>query len=147
MEEELEKLTGTVEDITYFSEETGYCVAEISTAQEGVTIVGNMGELVVGSEIECVGKWAFHPSFGRQFKVETVSQTLPADAGGMLRFLSSGAIKGVRESTATKIVEAFGADSFNVIENEPERLAQIKGITRKKAREISEEFKKQFLAR
>ena len=55
MEEELEKLTGTVEDITYFSEETGYCVAEISTAQEGVTIVGNMGELVVGSEIECVG--------------------------------------------------------------------------------------------
>lgn len=147
MEEELEKLTGTVEDITYFSEETGYCVAEISTAQEGVTIVGNMGELVVGSEIECVGKWAFHPSFGRQFKVETVSQTLPADAVGMLRFLSSGAIKGVRESTATKIVEAFGADSFNVIENEPERLAQIKGITRKKAREISEEFKKQFLAR
>lgn len=147
MEEELEKLTGTVEDITYFSEETGYCVAEISTAQESVTIVGNMGELVVGSEIECVGKWAFHPSFGRQFKVETVSQTLPADAGGMLRFLSSGAIKGVRESTATKIVEAFGADSFNVIENEPERLAQIKGITRKKAREISEEFKKQFLAR
>lgn len=147
MEEELEKLTGTVEDITYFSEETGYCVAEISTAQEGVTIVGNMGELVVGSEIECVGKWAFDPSFGRQFKVETVSQTLPADAGGMLRFLSSGAIKGVRESTATKIVEAFGADSFNVIENEPERLAQIKGITRKKAREISEEFKKQFLAR
>ncbi len=147
MEEEFEKLTGTVEDITYFSDETGYCVAEISTVQEGVTIVGNTGELVVGSEIECVGQWVFHPSFGRQFKVETVSQTLPADAGGMLRFLSSGAIKGVRESTATKIVEAFGADSFDVIENEPERLAQIKGITRKKAREISEEFKKQFLAR
>ncbi len=147
MEEEFEKLTGTVEDITYFSDETGYCVAEISTVQEGVTIVGNTGELVVGSEIECVGQWVFHPSFGRQFKVETVSQTLPADAGGMLRFLSSGAIKGVRESTATKIVETFGADSFDVIENEPERLAQIKGITRKKAREISEEFKKQFLAR
>ena len=79
MEEELEKLTGTVEDITYFSEETGYCVAEISTAQEGVTIVGNMGELVVGSEIECVGKWAFHPSFGRQLK-RSAKHCLPMQA-------------------------------------------------------------------
>lgn len=147
MEEELERITGTVEEIIFYSEKTGYCVAEISTPQESATVVGNMGELAVGSEIECVGKWGFHPTYGRQFAVESVSQTLPADAGGMLRFLSSGAIKGVRESTALKIIESFGAESFDVIENEPERLAQIKGITRKKAREISEEFKKQFLAR
>ena len=143
----LEKLTGTVEEISFYNEETGFCVAEVNTGEEGVTVVGAVGELAEGTHIECEGVWDFHPSFGRQFKAQTVRQTLPADAGGILRYLSSGIIRGVREATATKIVERFGSDTFNVIENEPERLAEISGITRTKARKISESFKMQFAAR
>ena len=86
--EALEKLTGTVEDISFYNDVTGFCVAEINTGDEGVTVVGAIGELAVGTEVECEGKWDFHPSFGRQFKAETVRQTLPADAGGILRYLS-----------------------------------------------------------
>ncbi len=145
--ETLEKLTGTVEDVSFYNESTGFCVAEINAAGEGVTVVGAVGELVVGTEVECEGQWDFHPSFGRQFKAQTVKQTLPADAGGILRYLSSGIIRGVREATAAKIVEAFGANTFEIIENEPERLADIKGITKAKARQISREFKAQFAAR
>lgn len=146
-EEMLEKLIGTVEEISFYSSETGFCVAEISTDSEGVTIVGAMGELTVGAKIECLGRWDIHPSFGRQFRVESVSQTLPADAAGILKYLSSGAIKGIREATATKIVEAFGVNTFDVLENEPERLASIKGITHTRARQISNDFKSQFVAR
>lgn len=144
---ELERLIGTVEDVSYYNEGTGFCVAEINTGDEGVTVVGAIGELAVGAEVECFGEWGIHPSFGRQFKAENVHQTLPADVGGILRYLSSGIIRGVRESTATKIVEMFGASTFDVIENEPERLAEIKGISRSKARKISEDFKTQFAAR
>ena len=144
---ELEKLTGTVEEVSFYNESTGFCVAEINTGEEGVTVVGAVGEIAEGTMVECEGKWDFHPSFGRQFKAETVLQTLPADAGGILRYLSSGVIRGIREATATKIVEHFGANTFDVIENEPERLAEIKGITKAKARQISKDFKTQFAAR
>lgn len=145
--EVLENLIGTVEDVTFYSEETGFCVAEINTGEEGVTVVGSLGELAIGATVECRGVWGFHPTFGRQFKAESAVQTLPADAGGILRYLSSGIIRGVRESTATKIVEAFGVNTFDVIENEPARLATIKGISHAKARQISKEFKAQFMAR
>lgn len=148
MSEEIqEKLTGTVEEVSFYNETTGFCVAEISTESEAVTVVGPIGELTIGSKIECLGNWDMHPSFGRQFKAESVSQTLPADAAGILKYLSSGVIRGVREATAAKIVEAFGVNTFDVIENEPQRLATIKGINASKARQISKEFKSQFMAR
>lgn len=148
MSEEIqEKLTGTVEEVSFYNETTGFCVAEISTEGEAVTVVGPIGELTIGSKIECLGNWDMHPSFGRQFKAESVSQTLPADAAGILKYLSSGVIRGVREATAAKIVEAFGVNTFDVIENEPQRLATIKGINASKARQISKEFKSQFMAR
>ncbi len=148
MSEEIqEKLIGTVEEISFYNETTGFCVAEISTESEAVTVVGLIGELTIGSKIECLGNWDMHPSFGRQFKAESVSQTLPADAAGILKYLSSGVIRGVREATAAKIVEAFGINTFDVIENEPQRLATIKGINASKARQISKEFKSQFMAR
>nr|MCR5208017.1 ATP-dependent RecD-like DNA helicase [Eubacterium sp.] len=143
----LEKLKGTVEDVSFFNEDTGFCVAEINTGEEAVTVVGAIGELAIGCEAEFNGVWDFHPSFGRQFKAETVHIMLPADAGGILRYLSSGIIRGVREATAAKIVERFGSDTFNVMENEPERLAEIKGITKTKALKISENFRMQFAAR
>ena len=136
-----------VEEVSFYNEDTGFCVAQINTGDEGVTVVGAVGLIAEGSEVECEGVWDFHPSFGRQFKAETIRQTLPETAGGILRYLSSGIIRGVRQSTAEKIVEAFGEKTFDVIENEPERLAEIKGISRKKAREISRDFKNQHASR
>ncbi|MGN1420378.1 MAG: ATP-dependent RecD-like DNA helicase [Eubacterium sp.] len=147
MAEELENLTGIVEDITYRNDSNGYGVIEIATGEEYVTVVGILGNVVIGEEIVFQGEWTLHPTFGRQFKAERLQHTLPADASGMLRFLAGGIVKGVREATATKIVEKFGADTFNVIENEPERLAEIKGINKSRAKKISQDFKMQFAAR
>ena len=145
--ERQEKLIGTVEDVTFYNESTGFCVAEINTGEEAVTVVGAVGQLAVGTEVECSGKWDFHRSFGRQFKAESVIQRLPADINGILAYLSSGIVRGVRSATAQKIVEAFGTQTFEVLENEPERLAKIKGISSSKAREISKDFKCQFASR
>lgn len=143
----IEILKGSVEDVSFYNEESGFCVCEVNTGEEIATVVGPIGQIVIGEEVEFQGEWTFHQSFGRQFKATSAKQTLPADASGILRYLSSGIIKGVREQTATKIVEAFGVNSFNVIENEPERLATIKGISKKQAVKISENFKMQFAAR
>lgn len=140
-------LIGIVEDVTFYNENTGFCVAEINTNEESVTVVGAIGQLAVGTEVECVGHWGFHQSFGRQFQAESVVQRLPADISGILAYLSSGIVRGVRAATATKIVEAFGTQTFDVLENEPERLAKIKGISATKAREISKDFKCQFASR
>ena len=142
-----ENLIGTVEDISYYNEATGFCVAEVNTGEEGVTVVGELGALAVGAEVECRGIWVMHPSFGRQFKAQSAVQTMPADVGGILKYLSSGIIRGIREATATKIVEKFGTQTFDVLENDPARLATIKGISSAKAREICQNFKAQFSAR
>ncbi len=147
MSEELENLTGTIEDITYQNESTGFAVIEIDAGDEFVTVVGVLGTVCVGEECVFQGEWVMHQTFGRQFRAERLQRTLPADAAGMLRFLSNGIIKGVREATATKIVEKFGSDTFSVIENEPERLAEIKGINKSRAQKISRDFKMQFAAR
>ncbi len=146
-ENNLENLIGTVEEVTFYSEVTGFCVAEINTGEEGVTVVGELGELAVGARVECRGEWGFHPSFGRQFKAQSVIQTLPADVGGILRYLSSGAVRGIRSATAEKIVEAFGTQTFDVLENDPVRLSKIKGISAAKARQICTDFKSQFAAK
>lgn len=147
IEKGLEHIKGAVEEITYYNEENGYTVMEISSGSEGVTIVGNFPQLAVGSQIEAYGEWIIHPSYGRQFKAQTLTETLPQDAAGILRYLSSGIIKGVREATAVKIVEAFGSEAFDVIENDVNRLAGIKGISKPKAREIQKSFKEKFASR
>ena len=147
MEREPDNLTGIIEEITYSNDSTGFGVVEVDADGEIVTVVGVLGAVAVGEEVIFQGEWVMHPTFGRQFKALRLQRTLPADASGMLRFLSAGIVKGVREATASKIVEKFGADTFNVIENEPERLAEIKGITKQRAKKISKDFKMQFVAR
>lgn len=147
MSQELENLTGTIEEITYQNESTGFAVVEINAGDEYVTVVGVLTGVVIGEEAVFQGEWVMHPSFGRQFKAVRMQRTLPVDASGMLRFLAGGIVKGVREATAVKIVEKFGADSFRVIENEPERLSEIKGISKARAKKISQDFKMQFAAR
>lgn len=145
MEKELENLTGTVQEITFNNEENGFTVMDIVTDEgEYVTVVGNFPQIVEGEGVLLRGEWVIHPSFGRQFKASLVEQTMPADASSILTYLASGIIKGVGESTAVKIVEAFGTESFDVIENDVDRLASIKGISKPKARKIQQEFKSQI---
>lgn len=146
-DEQLENLKGTVEEITFYNEDNGFTVMVISANQEPVTVVGEFPRLVEGEEVALKGEWAIHPTFGRQFKASYAEQTMPSDAAGILRYLSSGIIKGVREVTAVKIVEAFGAEAFDVIENDVARLASINGISKDKARKIQKSFKEQFASR
>lgn len=139
---ELTEITGTVEFITYFNEENGYTVLEISSGGELYTATGNTGKLYQGEKITLSGVWNIHPTFGKQFKIDSCRREAPETAGEMLSYLSSGIIKGVKEKTAQKIVERFGEESFYIIESFPDRLAEIKGISKEKAREISREFVK-----
>ena len=117
----LENLTGTIEEITYFNEENGYTVMVISSEGEPLTVVGSFPQLAEGVEVRLLGEWVNHSTYGNQFKASLVEQTLPSDAAGILRYLASGIIKGVRESTAVKIVEAFGTEAFDVIESASRR--------------------------
>lgn len=143
--DEKAEIAGSVEHIIYQNEENGYTVCEImSVEDEKITVVGEMPYLSTGEMIKAVGKWVNHSSFGRQFKVEYYEKELPASENAILKYLSSRTIKGIGPSTALKIVGQYGVDTFDVIENHPEWLAEIPGITMKKAKQISEDFKAQF---
>lgn len=146
-EKKLESIKGTVEEITFYNQDNGYTVMEILCGNEAVTVVGNFSQLAVGSQIEASGEWTVHPSYGRQFKADTLTETLPQDAAGILRYLSSGIIKGVGRATAEKIVNAFGSESFDVIEKDIDRLSSIKGISKPAARKIQRSFIEKFASR
>ena len=145
--ENTENLTGVIEDITFFNEENGYTVMDISVNNEILTVVGNFPKLASGEKVVLEGEWVNHPTFGAQFKADLVERALPADAAGILRYLASGIVKGIGESTAVKIVEAFGTEAFDVLENDVDRLSSIKGISKPKARKLQREFKAQFASR
>lgn len=137
-------LSGTVDNITYRNDENGYCVFELETDNDLVTVVGIMPMLNVGEQLTLKGEFTTHPTYGEQFKAELCERSVPTTSGAVLRYLSSGAIKGVGPVTAAAIVDKFGDFSLDVIENAPERLSQVKGISKSKAVKIGEEYKKQF---
>ena len=136
-------LEGSVEGIIYMNDENGYTILEICLEKgEIVTAVGIMPYVGEGENLKVYGKWVHNPKYGRQFSVSSYEKVMPADKTSILRYLASGAIKGIGPKTAIKIVELYGEDSFEVIENHPEWLAQIPGISGKKAIEIGENFQK-----
>ena len=136
------KLSGSVEGIVYSNEENGYTICDIATGDgDIVTVVGYLPYISEGDSVTLYGKWVHNAKYGRQFAADTFERTLPSDTASMLRYLSSRTIKGIGPKTARKIIDEFGEDSFDVIENHPEWLARVSGITPKRAREISEEFK------
>ena len=140
-ENEKETVTGTVDSVIYQSDETGYTVCEIEDENgEMQTLVGTMPYLSEGDTVTAAGKWTTHPAYGRQFKVEMYEKTLPTTENDILRYLASGAVRGIGPKTAEKIVDKFGEDSFDIIENHPDWLSEIPGISRKKALEMSESF-------
>lgn len=143
-ENEKATVEGTVEEVIFSNPENGYAVCLVACGDEPVTIVGTLPFLGEGEYIRAAGTWQQHPSFGRQLKVETYEKTLPKDEESIFRYLSSGAVKGVGPVTATRIIEKFGADALDVIEHHPDWLCDIKGVTKKRAEEISECFRSQF---
>lgn len=140
----LEKLCGTVEGIIYANEKNGYSILDFGTAEnELITVVGTMPYVGEGDELTVYGRWIHNPKYGRQFRVEQFEKSLPSDAAAILRYLSSHSIKGVGPKKAQKMVDLFGEDTFEVIENHPDWLTQIPGISQKAAMAISQEFKQQ----
>ncbi len=133
-------LQATIEDIIYQNEENGYTVCTIECEGEEVSCVGNMLGIHAGEDIEIVGSWVTHPIYGKQIRVETYIRSIPKTVQGMERYLASGVIKGIGAKTAKKIVKHFGLDTFDIIEQEPLLLAQVSGISKKKAAEIGEVF-------
>lgn len=141
---DIDKLSGSVEHITYTNNTNGYTVANLKTEDDLVTVVGIMPFLSVGDLIEVRGKFDSHPTYGLQFKVNSFEKAAPSDTASILRYLSSGAIRGVGPSTARSIVERFGDKALEIIETEPERLSEIRGISLDKALKIADEYNKQF---
>ena len=141
-EETLLEMTGSVERVVFRNEKNGYTVLELNNGQELVTVVGTIPWVSAGEELRVIGNWSSHPNFGTQFKVEAFERSKPATAVAMLKYLSSGAIKGIGAATAARIVDTFGDNTLHILEEEPERLSSIKGITRDKARKIGEEFQR-----
>lgn len=137
------KLTGIVTEIVYYNSVNGYAVCDIETEDGTATAVGYMPYIAGGEKVVLSGEWTFHQDYGPQFKVEFFEKTLPSEVTDILKYLASGSIRGVRMATAQKIVDMFGEDTLKVLENEPEKLAKIHGISRKKALEIGDDFVRQ----
>ncbi len=136
----METITGFVEHIIYRNEENGYTVLNLASNEEDeVTCVGVFQMISEGESLELTGEYTVHPSYGPQFKVQQYSIKAPEDIASIERYLGSGAIKGVGAALAARIVRKFKEDTFRIIEEEPERLAEIKGISERKAQEIAQQ--------
>ena len=135
----METITGFVEHIVFRNEENGYTVLNLAVEEDEVTCVGVFRFISEGESVELKGEYTVHPSYGPQFQVESYAIKAPQDIVSIERYLGSGAIKGVGAALAARIVRRFKEDTFRIIEEEPERLAEIKGISERKAQEIAEQ--------
>ena len=140
-------LEGTVENVLYCNPDNGYTVLELDADGTLVTVVGEMGETEEGERLSVDGEYTTHPRFGMQFRAQYWERKLPADAFNIQRYLSSGAIKGIGPSLAKKIVENFGDRTLEIMEKEPTRLLEIRGISPKKCEAIAAEVRQIFSLR
>ena len=143
-QEEVLQLVGMVDHIVFCNEDNGWTVLELEVKDSVYTVVGTFPQVQVGETLRVQGSWVNHPSFGVQFKATASESTLPTDATAILRYLASGAVKGIGPATAARIVDRFGADTLRILEEEPQELAKIKGISLSKAREMGQSFCSQF---
>lgn len=143
-ENELIHIEGTVETVLFCNEQNGYIVLDLDTGGDYVTVVGELGTIEEGEELRLTGKYVTHPKFGAQFRAEACERKLPATETAILKYLSSGVIKGIGPTLAKRMVEEFGDKTLEVIENTPEDLVKVKGMSAKKADEISQEFRRIF---
>ena len=133
----MESLAGYVEHIIYRNADNGYTVLNLVSGEDEITCVGIFSAIAEGENIEAQGEYTEHPTYGQQFKVISFEEKAPEDEEAIERYLGSGAIKGIGLAMAARIVRRFKEDTFRIIEEEPERLAEIKGISNRKAMEIA----------
>lgn len=136
----MEQLEGSVAAVKYRNDENGYTVFLVESAGEDTVVVGYVEGIEVGEEVRCEGEYVSHPTYGPQLAAERIEVSLPGDVAGICAYLSGGAIRGVGEITARRIVDAFGTDTLSVIENDYEQLTAVKGITRAKAHAIHQSY-------
>ena len=134
-----ESVTGYIDHVIFRNEENGYTVMILKgvDGEEELTCVGTFPVFTMGASVELTGSYIQHPVYGKQFQVSVLTEKMPEDAMAMERYLGSGAIKGIGAALAARIVRRFGKDTLHIVEEEPERLAEVKGISEKKAREIA----------
>ncbi len=138
------ELEGVVDTVTYCNPENGYIVLDLDMNGDYVTVVGELGNIEEGEELIVSGLYTKHAKYGMQFRASYCQRKMPATTNAILKYLSSGALKGIGKTIASRIVEEFGDKSLEVIEKEPERLVTVKGLTAAKAEEISMDFKRVF---
>lgn len=134
--------SGSVENIVYHNDSNQYTVLEMNTGEDLITVVGAFPYVSVGEDLKVFGKWSSHATFGEQFKAEAFERTRPETVSAVLKYLASGAVKGIGPAMANRIVTEFGSSTLDVLENDPERLSQVKGISKEKAFNISQEIKR-----
>ena len=134
------ELIGEIEDVIYYNETNSYMIAEFDTEEEQTTIVGYLPFIGKGDSLKVIGNFVEHKKYGRQFKVDTFEKLMPQTVGVLEKYLANGNIKGVGEALAKRIVNKFGEDTVNIFKTEPQKLAQIRGISERKAIEIAESF-------
>ena len=134
------KVIGEVRDIIYRNETNSYTIAEFETEEESTTIVGYLPFINAGDTLEAEGKFVEHKEYGRQFKVDTFEKKMPQTSEAIQKYLANGNIKGVGEALAKRIVNRFGEETIKIIKERPFLLAEIRGISENKAKEISESF-------
>ena len=134
------ELVGEVGDIIYYNETNSYMIAEFETEEEQTTMVGYLPFIASGDNLKIIGNFVEHKKYGRQFKVETFEKLMPQTVGALEKYLANGNIKGVGPALAKRIVNRFGEDTIQVFKTEPQRLAEVKGISQAKAIEIAESF-------
>ncbi len=139
-----EFVTGIVEEIIYRNEDNGYTILNIDTQEELLTLVGNLFHVLVGEKIEARGSFSKHNIYGLQFNVTSFVNYLPETNDSIRAYLASGAIKGVKKVLAKKIVDRFGDETYYILENDPLRLKEVRGISLNKARDIGEQFQTQI---
>lgn len=144
MEEQLNMVEGTVSSIVFQNEDNGYTILRLEAGQGEITVVGCMPGVAPGESLTVRGGWVRHPSYGEQFKAESIERRLPRGVKEVFHYLSSGVVKGVGQSTARRLVEEFGEDALTILAEEPEKLTCIKGITLKRAQTMSEAFRQQM---
>ncbi len=146
-DQDLELLEGTVSAVIFQNEENGYTILRLDVRGEEVTVVGSIPGVAPGEYLSVRGRWTRHPTYGPQMKAETVERRLPQGLKEIFHYLSSGVVKGVGKTTARNLIEEFGEDTLTVIEEDPEQLTRIRGITKRRAMQIGEAFRRQMGAR
>ncbi|WP_139905669.1 ATP-dependent RecD-like DNA helicase [Clostridium thermarum] len=139
----MSEIQGTVDEIVFQNNDNGYVVAKVKNGNKKITIVGTIPYITEGQELKLTGQWVIHPQFGQQLMVESCEEIMPATLLGIERYLASGVITGIGPVTAKKIVDKFGDKTFDILENDISRLAEIDGIGEKKIGLIYESYFKQ----